>query len=197
MTGLEKMKSQILEEAKAVADQQISEANAQAEQILEEAKADAVRSVESISRKSANEVANYKERVASSIDLQKRNKVLQAKQDIIRSILDKALETLESMDTEEYFEVVLKLIEKYALPQEGKICFGKADLDRMPEAFRQRVEKAATAKGGTLTISEESRAIKNGFVLVYGGIEENCTLGAIFDAKKDELSDKIHRLIFA
>ena len=197
MTGLEKMKSQILEEAKAAADQQISEAKAQAEQILEEAKAEALKSVESISQKSEHDVANYKERVASSIDLQKRNKILQAKQDMIRNVLDKSLETLESMEADEYFEVVIKLIEKYALAEEGEICFGKADLDRMPANFRERVEKAAAAKGGKLTLSEEVREIKNGFVLVYGGIEENCTLRAIFDAKRDELADKIHRLLFA
>ena len=197
MTGLEKMKSQILEEAQAKVDRQINEAKAHAEQILEEAKLEASKSVESISQKSDQEVANYKERVASSIDLQKRNKLLQAKQDMIREVLDQALAKLENMEAEEYFGAILKLVSRYALPQEGEICFGKADLDRMPEGFAKKVEKAAAEKGGKLTLSEEVREIQNGFVLVYGGIEENCTLRAIFDAKKDEMADKIHRLLFA
>ena len=41
MTGLEKMKSQILDEAKAVADSKIAEAKAQAEEIMSQAKAEA------------------------------------------------------------------------------------------------------------------------------------------------------------
>lgn len=196
MTGLEKMKSQILEEAKANADGQIAEAKAQAERILEEAKAETLKSVESISQKSKIDVANYQDRVKSSLDLQKRNKILQAKQDLIHEILDKAYEKLEHMETGEYFEIILKLVEKYALAQDGMICFGKADLERMPEGFREKVKQAAAAKGGALALSEEGRNIKNGFVLVYGGIEENCTLRAIFDAKKDEMADQIHRLLF-
>ena len=174
MTGLEKMKSQILEEAKA----------------------EMLKSVESISQKSKIDVANYQDRVKSSLDLQKRNKILQAKQDLIHEILDKAYEKLEHMETGEYFEIILKLVEKYALAQDGMICFGKADLERMPEGFREKVKQAAAAKGGALSLSEEGRNIKNGFVLVYGGIEENCTLRAIFDAKKDEMADQIHRLLF-
>lgn len=196
MTGLEKMKSQILEEAKANADGQIAEAKAQAERILEEAKAETLKSVESISQKSKIDVANYQDRVKSSLDLQKRNKILQAKQDLIHEILDKAYEKLEHMETGEYFEIILKLVEKYALAQDGMICFGKADLERMPEGFREKVKQAAAAKGGALSLSEEGRNIKNGFVLVYGGIEENCTLRAIFDAKKEEMADQIHRLLF-
>ena len=196
MTGLEKMKSQILEEAKANAEGQIAEAKAQAEQILEEAKAETLKSVESISQKSKNDVANYQERVKSSLDLQKRNKILQAKQDVIHEILDKAYEKLEHMEPGEYFEIILKLVEKYALAQDGVICFGKTDLERMPEGFREKVKRAAAAKGGVLSLSEEGRNIENGFVLVYGGIEENCTLRAIFDAKRDEMADQIHRLLF-
>lgn len=196
MTGLEKMKSQILEEAKANDDGKIAEAKAQAERILEEAKAETLKSVESISQKSKIDVANYQDRVKSSLDLQNRNKILQAKQDLIHEILDKAYEKLEHMETGEYFEIILKLVEKYALAQDGMICFGKADLERMPEGFREKVKQAAAAKGGALSLSEEGRNIKNGFVLVYGGIEENCTLRAIFDAKKDEMADQIHRLLF-
>ena len=39
-------------------------------------------------------------------------------------------------------------------------------------------------KAEALQISAEERKIENGFVLAYGGIEENCTLQAMFDAEK-------------
>ena len=35
-----------------------------------------------------------------------------------------------------------------------------------------------------------------GFLLVYGGIEENCTLKAVFSAKREELSDQVNRMLF-
>lgn len=88
------------------------------------------------------------------------------------------------------------MVEKYALPQDGEICFSAADLGRLPEGFEAEVSKAAAAAGGSLKLSREGKNIENGFILIYGGIEENCTIAAMFDAKKDELSDIVHRLVF-
>ncbi len=196
MTGLEKMKSQILDEAKALADSKVAEANRRAEEILEEAKADAEKSVASISQRSDKDVANYRERILSSIDLQKRTKLLAAKQEVIADVLAQSYDRLKTMDTGEYFAMLLKLAEKYVLPQEGFMYFSQADLSRMPDGFKSDVKKLAETKGGMLDISGEGRNIENGFVLAYGGIEENCTLRAIFDAKRDEFADKIHHILF-
>ena len=92
--------------------------------------------------------------------------------------------------------MLLKMLGKYALPQDGEIFFSARDLKRMPAGFQDEVKKAAESKNGSLTVSEEGRNIENGFILAYGGIEENCTLQAMFDAKRDELSDKVHHLLF-
>lgn len=197
MTGLDKMKSQILDEAKALADSKIDSAKAKACDIIRDAKAEAEKASESISQKSQADVSNYKERVVSSIDLQKRTKVLETKQEVIAQVIDKAYDSLKVMDSSEYFSMLMKMVEKYTLPQEGEIFLSPNDLGRMPSGFEAEVSEAAKAKGGALTISKEGRNIENGFVLAYGGIEENCTLKAMLDAKKDELSDKVHHLLFS
>lgn len=197
MTGLEKMKSQILDEARAAAESKLSAARAEADKILAEAKAEAEKCTESISKKSEMAIASYKERVASSNDLQRRTKLLAAKQEMIAGVLDKAYSQLESMEKGEYFDMLIKMLEKYAEPQEGEIFFSPADLKELPEGFADRIDEAAKKNGGSLKISKEGRNIENGFILAYGGIEENCTLRAMFDAKRDELSDKVHRILFS
>lgn len=196
MTGLDKMKSQILDEAKAAADSKTAEAKKQAEEMLDQAKAEAAKTTSSISQKSEAEVANYKERVASSIDLRRRTELLAAKQEIIAEVLDKAYGTLKTMESGEYFDMLLKLLGKYALPQEGEIYFSSTDLERLPSGYEEKISLAAGEKGGSLTLSKTGRNIENGFILVYGGIEENCTLKAMFDSKRDELSDRVHQLLF-
>lgn len=196
MTGLEKMKSQILEDAKALADGRVADARSRAQEILEDAKAEAEKNAVSITQKSEAKVANYRERVASSADLQRRTKILAAKQKIISEVLDQAYERLRTMEEEPYFDMLLKILAKHVLPQEGVIYFSPADLKRMPSDFGSRVEKTAEEKGGSLTVSKEGRNIENGFVLAYGGIEENCVLKAMFDARRDELADKIHEIMF-
>ena len=197
MAGIDKMTRQILEEAKAAAQAKITEASAKAEEIINEANEEAARISESISRKSETEVANYKERVLSSIDLQKRTKILFAKQELISEILDKSYASLTEMEADKYFDMLLRLLEKYALPQKGEIYFSFTDLKRMPNGYEAKIKKVSESRGGSLTVSETGRNIENGFVLAYGGIEENCTLRAIFDAKRDELSDKVHRMLFS
>ncbi|MCI8320644.1 MAG: hypothetical protein HFH02_06170 [Dorea sp.] len=196
MTGLEKMKSQILDEARAAAESKISAAQAEADKILAEAQAEAENCKSSIFQKSERAIASYKERVASSNDLQRRTKLLAAKQEMIAQVLDKAYVSLESMGRREYFDMLLKMLEKYAQPQDGEIFFSPADLAKLPEGFADRIEETAKGRGGSLKISKEGRNIENGFILAYGGIEENCTLRAMFDAKRDELSDKVHRILF-
>ena len=197
MTGLEKMKSQILDEAGKAADVKVVEAKAQAEELIQAARTEAAREAESISRKSEAEVANYKERAASSMDLQKRSRILEAKQAVIAEVLDKAYEKVSTMEKDEYFSMLLKLVGKYALAQDGEICFSAKDLERLPSGFEEQAGEIAAGKGGSLKVSRETRDIPNGFVLVYGGVEENCTLKAMFEAKRDELADKVNHLIFS
>jgi V/A-type H+-transporting ATPase subunit E len=196
MTGLVKMKEQILDEARITADNLISEANAEAEKILAEAKSVAEAKATEISRKSESEVAKYKDRVVSSIDLQRRTQILAAKQEVIAEVLEKAYDNVENMESEKYFSLLLKLLAKNVLSEEGEIYFSSKDLNRLPHSFDGEVSKIAEQKGGKLVIAKESKNIDNGFILVYGGIEENCTIRAIFNAKKDELSDKVNKTLF-
>ncbi len=97
MTGLDKMKSQILDEAKKAAEEKISEANAQADEMIRLAKEDAAKQTESIQKKAEEDVANYQERMVSSIDLQKRTKILAAKQEVIAEVLEKAYEKVKAL----------------------------------------------------------------------------------------------------
>ena len=197
MSGLEKMRRQILEEADHSAEAEIEKAKAKAEELLEAAKAEADAAAEKILEQSEADVEILMERSASSCYMYRKKAMLKAKQEVIREVLEKAYEKIQELDAQEYFEMAEKLLAKYVLAQEGEVYFSKRDLERMPEGFEQKISQIAAQKGGALTVSQETRQIDGGFILVYGGIEENCTIKALFDAKRDELSDKVHSLLFA
>ena len=96
MAGLEKIKSQILDEAKESANVKIEDAKTQAEQMKTQAQAEGAAQAEQILKKSEAEVAAQKERVKSAIDLQRRTRLLEAKQDMIAEIIGKAYEKVIS-----------------------------------------------------------------------------------------------------
>ena len=198
MAGLEKIKSQILDEAKETANVKIEDAKAQAEQMKTQAQAEGAAQAEQILKKSEAEVAAQKERVKSAIDLQRRTRLLEAKQEMmIAEIIEKAYEKVISLAPDEYYQMLLSILEAYVLPQEGEIYFSVKDLENMPVGFGKEIEEIALAKGGKLTVAGAGRDnIDNGFILAYGGIEENCTIRAMFDAKRDELADIVHRMLF-
>ena len=196
MSGLDKIKSQILEEAEGTAQARLSEASARAEEITAAAKAEVQAEGEKMRQKSEEAVKNYTERVASSCDMQRKKAVLTAKQEVISEVLTKAYDKVVQLPENEYFELMRKMLNKYVQPADGEIVFSAADGKRMPEGFDKEIQKIAEAKGGTLNVSGETREIDGGFILVYGGIEENCTIRSMFDAKRDELSDQVQKLLF-
>lgn len=197
MTGLEKITDQIQEEAKASAAQRLEAAQKEAEAVLAEAK-DACAAMEAeAAEKNAAMKVNYEGRVKSSAEQQRRTALLRAKQEIIADVIEEAYVTLKKKDVQSYFLTMEKILKTYALAEDGEIYFSAEDLARMPGDFEKKITAAAKEKGGSLVLKKEPKAIADGFVLVYGGVEENCTLKALFDAKKDELQDKVNAILFS
>ena len=185
MTGLDKITSQIQEEAEASAKERIEAAQKEAEQILADAKA----ACEAMEKEASDKAAALK-------TVQDGRIHSEAKQEIIAEIIGSAYQTLKEEDTASYFLTMEKLVKTYALADKGEIYFSAADLGRMPADFEKKIEAAAQENGGSLTLKKEPKEIPDGFILVYGGVEENCTLKALFDAKKDQLQDRVNEMLF-
>ena len=151
MAGLDKIKSQILDEAKVTADAKIEDAKAQAEQMKLKAQEEGARQAETILKKSEADTASQKERVKSAIDLQRRTRLLEAKQEMIAEIIEKAYEKVINLAPDDYYQMLLSILEAYILPQEGEIYFSVKDLENMPVGFGKEIEEIALAKGGKLT----------------------------------------------
>lgn len=196
MSGLEKITSQILEEAKTSAAMKLETARKEADDILSKAKEACAAMEAEAAEKNVILKENYEGRIKSSAEQQRRTALLRAKQDMIAEVIEEAYVTLKQEDTESYFRTMEKILKTYVLAEPGEIYFSAQDLARMPADFEKRISAAAEEKGGSLVLSKEPKAIEDGFILVYGGIEENCTLKALLDAKKDELQDKVNAILF-
>lgn len=196
MTGLDKMISQILEEAQSLAKEKEEKAAREAEAIRAEAAQETEKQTEAIAQKAEKDVKDYQSRRKSADEQKRRTALLAAKQEIIAEVIEEAYRVFCSMKPEDYFATIRTMLEKYVLPQEGEILFSGKDLEKMPKDFPEEIARIAKGKGGSLTISKETRNMDGGFILLYNGIEENCSFRAIFDAKRDELQDRVHKVLF-
>lgn len=196
MAGLEKIKEQILAQAKEEADEILGRAKEQADALLKKNEEETAALVAEIEKKSESDVISGRARVQSSNDLYRRTESLKSKQAVIQSVVEKAYRKVCALEVEPYFALIERMAVKYALPQDGEIIFSAADKKRMPGGFEDKLKAAAKAAGGSLRLSKEERAIENGFVLVYGGVEENCTIKALFDAQRDQIQDTVYGILY-
>ena len=196
MTGLEKILYQIEEEAKSSAEKIIEEANKEAQAILTKAHATCQEMKAAAEHKAAAVTEDILAKGRSAAAMQRKKDLLAAKQQVIGEVIDQAQKSLYKLEDAAYFALIEKMLEKYVLAETGEIRFNAVDQKRLPAGFDKKLAAIAQKKGGALAVSKETCDIDGGFLLVYGGIEENCSFAAMFAAEKESLQDKVHTLMF-
>ena len=196
MAGLENITGSILQDAEDQAADILRKAQDEAEQILQKAESDRIDVLERERQRADRDAKAYAASVASRAARGTREAVLAQKQAIIREVLDKACSELAGRDDVSYFDMTEKLIRRNIRAGSGEILFGAKDLSRLPDGFQDRLDRIAREAGGTLRISPVPAEIENGFLLRYGGIDENCSLNALFEEKRDLLRDAVHETLF-
>lgn len=195
MTGLEKIIGEICNEAAKEAQSIIEKAEGQAAEILAQAKAQIQAKEAETAKATDAELAELARSRESALHLQRRQRILAAKQQAIAETLQKARQTLLLLPDGEYFNLLAGLIKKSAQPKHGVLILNERDKARLPADFiagllSQLPENAA------LTVSEDCQPIDGGFILKYGDILENCSFETLFNTKLDEFSDLAMKTMF-
>lgn len=196
MAGVDHIVDEILQEAREKAAAIRKEAEQQAEEIRDKARKDGERLTEKKTAQAESDAKAFAERVESQISLQRKQALLAEKQDIIQNVIAEAGKRLMEQDGDAYFGMLLTMVERNVRPEAGEILLSERDAQRMPDSFAEKVRDAAAKAGGSLKISERPASIESGFILRYGGIDENCSLQALFSEKQDKLQDEVHRVLW-
>ncbi len=197
MTGLDKIIQEITDEASSKAASRLKKAQKKADAYRQEQMALAKQEGEKIREEARTQAAHTVERMQSGADLKKRTLLLAARQDAISAVLDKAYEQLAGQEPEAYFDMICSIARQHIRKQPGILYFSEKDLARMPEDLPARLKETAEAMGGSLSVAKEPADIDSGFVLSYDGIEENCSLKALFREKRELLQDQVNEVLFS
>lgn len=196
MTGLEKITAGIQGESEEAISRIRQDAAEKSAALMDEASRQAAAACAQIREETENQVHEIAERAASAAQLNRRKKMLQAKQDLIAEVLQKALEKAKSLPEGVYFDTILAMAARAAHACAGEICLNARDLARLPNGFESALNAALPAPA-KLEVARQAAAIESGFVLRYDGIEENCSFESVFAAKHDEMQDRVCGILFA
>lgn len=194
MTGLETILEQIVADAAQEAAEIAAAAEQEKEKMLSAAKEKADEVSKAVLQSGEEKAAALRERAESTAQMQRRNALLTCKQRLIAETIQKTKESLANASDAEYFATLTALAAKFAKPGKATLYFNQKDLARVPGDFAEKLKAAAPQT--EIQIATEPYQIKNGFVLVYGGIEINCTLDAVFEGAQAELSDAVNHTLW-
>lgn len=194
MSGIDKIIEQINVDSENEVNSIISKAEADAKQILNKTDEKLKAEINSLVQQSESECKNVIERAESAGNLIKKQALLRVKQQIINETVSMAHTKLLNLGNEEYFNLIIQMIEKYSTDEKGEILFNQNDINRMPKLFSLKITKASK---GSLKLSSKPVNIDGGFILSYGGVEENCSFKALFEGNSEMLQDKVNSLLFS
>lgn len=179
--GLEKITERIIFDAQAEADKIIAEARKNSEEILARAKCDAERLAAEEKKAAAQRLDALCERHSASLADIERSLILSARRAAAEKVISEARAHIENMPNAEYADFIRAVFNAQCPDAQGEILFSERDLDRLGTAFAESLSDG-------LVLSKK-RSPTDGFIVKSGRIEQNCTLDALFRAKKDELFD--------
>ena len=167
MYGREKITARLSADADAEIQAIRDKAQAQAEELLAQARAQAEKEKGELLARGRRSAEERKARLISAAQMEGRKMSLAAKQEV----LDEAF--------------------RPELPD--------AITDSKVGAFLGKVVNSAAAQitgTGLLTLSEETRPIRGGFIMVDGPVEVNCAFEAMVRAQREQLEKPVAEILF-
>ena len=197
MSGLEKIIGTISEEAHEKAASMIGKAKEEAGKIVTESEKRTLADAGRITAKAQSEVKNIRERSKASAELKKKQILLSGKQELISETVEKAKGYMDSLSDAEYIRAVQAVFAKHVPKEDAVLMLNARDQKRLPANMIAGFVQAAAENGAKLTVSVQNADIRDGFILDYGGIWENCSFEALIDQNIEEIEDSINKKLFA
>ena len=198
MSDVKNLTSKILKDAEERKESILKAANEERAKIIAKKEAIGKQEEEAMIEKAKNEAKTRHERIVSGAELKARNEKLAAKQSVIDSVFNQSIEELCKMSDDDMKKFIKDMIlnsditgdEKIILNQKGKSLLDKSLLNTINSELK------ANGKKGELTVSDEVRTFKGGFILEKDGIEINNTFEDLVNSSRDDLEFEVANVLF-
>lgn len=196
MSNINNLTSKIIKDAEDKKEVILSEAEKEKNKILNKRQAEASTAERVIIEKAGIEAISTKERILSSAGLQARNEKLKAKQEVIREVFQMSIEALCNLSEDDFRGFVKDSILNNNIEGEQKIIFNDRYNKIDNTSLLCEINKELGSKA-SVTLSEETRNFKGGFILEKNGIEINNTFEALVNSLRDDLCSDVAKVLFS
>lgn len=226
MEGIEKITAKIAQDAQADISKLMAETDEKAKALQADAEAQAQEEANAIVERGRNAAGERLQRLSSSAQMERRKLELAAKQEVLGEAFGLALEKLCTLPEKEYIDLLAKLAleasssgrEQMIFSQKDRNTVGKQVVMAVNDALlKERApglpEEVAKSKVGTLmdklihnttaivtgaglTLSEQTRDIKGGFIMVDGDVEINCAFETLVRLQREQMEKKVADALF-
>jgi len=194
MEGIEKITAKIIQDSEAEITALLTQTEEKVRAVGEAAQAQADKeSAEALAR-GKRAAQERLERLQSAAQMETRKLKLAAKQEVVGEAFDLALEKLFTLPEQEYIALLTNLVLEASSTGREQLIFSARDRARVG---KQVVVAANEAREGSqLTLSQETREIRGGFVLVDGDLEVNCAFETLVRLQREKLERDVARVLF-
>jgi V/A-type H+-transporting ATPase subunit E len=193
-----KLRQKIIDDAEAEAREILEQANAEAGVIKDEAEAE-VRQIEAEAKAKAEaEAKEHIRRQVSLGELEARKAILADKGNVLEEVFNRALDDLKRRDREGSYALTKGLLLKAVEHGDEEVIMSPDDRSAVGEAFVRDVNSKLKSQGrrGEMTLSEETREIRGGFILRRGRAEINSSYETLLAMLRDEVETEIAKMLF-
>lgn len=226
MEGINKITQKIAQDAQAEINKLMAQTEEKVQAIRAEAAAQAKEEAEAIVERGRTAAGERLERLESASQMERRKLELAAKQEVLGEAFELALEKLCTLPEKEYIDLLTKLALEASSSGKERLIFSQKDRNKVGKQVVMAAndallkgrapslpEEVAKSKVGTLvdklihnttamvtgaglTLSEQTRDIKGGFIMVDGDVEINCAFETLVRLQREQMEKKVADTLF-
>ena len=190
MTGIEKITGRIEADARAEAAQIAAQAKERCAEIRAEYEKKAEDAYWETLRSGVKDAEDRAERLGRLAGMEAKKSTLGLKQSMVGEAFDRALNKICDMPLGDYVPAMAKLAAKAASTGSEVVAFSAKDRERCGAEIVAAANLLLQEQGrtGNLTLSDDTRPIRAGFVLQQGDVEVNCALETLAELSRGQVA---------
>ena len=198
MNGIEKIITHIKAESDAECQAVLDEASKKCEEIQAQYEKTASEESGKLTEKGKQDAAQHIDRLGHVAALEAKKQVLATKQELVSASFERAAVMLTELPKKDYIALLTRLAVSASRTGNEIIVLNESDRARAGSDVCKKANETLKSQGrpAGLRLSEQTREMRGGLVLVSGDIEVNCTIDTLIGQSKNELSLQVASVLF-